>query len=114
MNVESKCSNRGTGLYRKEANIRDGPLFLFEENGLAVELMKQYFVSTESQERGDMTGPPTANVRTANGIQASIRAFTLLTLPFYLLILYSYYWMKCVLYSGVFCWIKVHFNRFYN
>ena len=38
-------AHRGPGLYWKEANIRDMPLFRFEENGLPVEC----FVFTESQ-----------------------------------------------------------------
>ena len=33
-------AHRGPGLYWKEANFRDRPLFLFEENGLPVELIK--------------------------------------------------------------------------
>ena len=39
--------HRSPGLYRKEVNIRDRPLFLLEENGLPD------LVSTESPERGD-------------------------------------------------------------
>ena len=35
--AKRKSSNIGPGLYWKEVNIRDRPLFLFEGNGLPVE-----------------------------------------------------------------------------
>ena len=49
------CSNRGPdlyltpahGLYWKEVNIRDRPLFRLEENRLLVEWIKHFFVSTK-------------------------------------------------------------------